>query len=100
MSHSLSSPRPSDLFENMELLQGGSENAEYRPLGHAEQNLGEEDDDLEEFDVSERPRPKFWSSRWFWWTGLVCLVILSLGIAAALLHWVAPIFLEKVILPT
>jgi hypothetical protein len=98
MSHSMGSPRTSDLFENLELLQGGSENAEYRPLGHAEQNLGD-DDDLEEFDVSERPRPKFWSRRWFWWVGLVCLVIVGLGVAAVILRWVAPLFLEKVTSP-
>ncbi|KAG0611415.1 hypothetical protein M758_7G139400 [Ceratodon purpureus] len=98
VSHSMGSPRTSDLFENMELLQGGSEDAEYRPLGHTEQNLGEEDD-LEEFDVSERPRPRFWSRRWFWWAGLICLAIVGLGVAAVILHWVAPLFLEKIIIP-
>lgn len=77
----------------MELLQGDSDDAEYRPLGHAEEDAG---DDLEEFNVSQDPRPLPWSSQWFWWPGLFCLAIVCLAIAAVLIHWVGPIFLDKV----
>lgn len=92
MSNSMDSPKGSDLFENMELLQGASENAAYRQLGHAE----EQGDDLEEFEILERPRPRFWQSRRCWWIGIIFIAILLLGIAAVVLHWLAPLFLDKV----
>ncbi|XP_024396956.1 uncharacterized protein [Physcomitrium patens] len=95
MSNSMDSPKETDLFENMELLQGGSDNAAYRQLGHAE----EQGDDLEEFEILERPLPRFWQSRRCRWMGLICLAIVFLGVAAVLLHWLAPLFLDKVIIP-
>jgi len=93
MNNSRGSPRASDLFENMELLKGGSEDAEYRPLGHAEDDQA---DDLEEFNIPEPPRPKLWTNKWFWRARLLCLAIVCLGIAAVFLHWIGPIFLDKV----
>lgn len=96
MNNSRDSPRAGDLFENMELLQPDSEDAEYRPLGHAEDDQA---DDLEEFNIPEPPRPSLWRSQWFWWARLLCLAIVCLGIAAVFLHWVGPIFLDKVIVP-
>lgn len=95
MNNSRGSPRASgDLFENMELLQNGTEDADYRPLGHAEDD--DQADDLEEFNIPEMPRPKSRTSQWLWWTKWLILAIVCLGIAAVFLHWVGPIFLDKV----
>lgn len=96
MSNSRGSLGSGDLFENTELLQGDSDDVEYRPLGHAEEDQG---DELEEDNVSQVPRSMPWSSQWFWWPGLIFLAIVFLGIAAVLIHWVGPIFLDKVIIP-
>lgn len=61
-SHAMGFPRTSDLFENMDLLQGRSDNAEYRVAGHVEQDHA---DDLEGLEISEHRPPKQWARKWY-----------------------------------
>jgi hypothetical protein len=80
-------------------VQDSADAADYCPLGHVEEDQG--DEELEEFDVSAVTRPKRGrATKCWWWTRLILCGILLVAFAAIMFHWGVPFFLDKVILLT
>lgn len=78
-------------------VQDSADASDYCPLGHVEEDQGEED--LQEFDVSAVSRPKRGrATKCWWWTRLLLCGILLVAFAAVMFHWGVPFFLDKVIL--
>lgn len=79
-------------FESLD-LQGSPDNAEYAPLGHVEEDQGEE---LEEFDIAEAHQPKRCASQFWWGIAYFFGAILVLSVIGVVFHWGVPFFLDKV----